>query len=85
MAGERRALERATRARAEAEELLDRRRSEHRLALARYRQIEREGDAVLARYDPEQARQVSEKATTTTPNIIKRFIDPSWRIPKNFD
>jgi hypothetical protein len=62
LAGERSSVEEAARARARAEELAERRRSEYELARARYRQVEREADAVLARYDSEHGRQLSEKA-----------------------
>lgn len=48
-------------ARQEAEELLERRRSEYQLALAHYRQVERDGDALLRRYDHGHAKQRGEQ------------------------
>ena len=48
------------------------------MALAHYRQVEREGDPVLARYDGEHARQLSEKVRDK-----KRKIQWALRQPRN--
>lgn len=55
LAGERNSVEDTARALARAEEHAEHRRSEYELTRARYRQVEREADAVLAHYDPERA------------------------------
>ena len=62
LADERESLTEAATALAEAEELAECRRSEYELAAARYRRVERDGDALLGRYDPEHAKRLNEMA-----------------------
>jgi hypothetical protein len=61
LAEERASLEQAARALAEAEQLAERRRSEHELALTRSRRVERDADALLARYDREHAKRLNDR------------------------